>query len=215
MRLLAGETAGERLEREGALPWRRAVAIAGQLAAALGELHGHGFVHRDLKPDNVMLEPLPDGLDRVTLLDFGVARRMEGQAPPPVPAGARPTEPAARPGRPLTDPGLVCGTPEYMGPEQVEGSDDLDGRADVYGLGALLYHLLTGVPPFTAERPTDVLLHQLRSVPPPPSLRAPSAGLPLQLDALVLRALAKQREDRFASAQELLAALAALAALEA
>jgi serine/threonine-protein kinase len=208
MELLGGENAGDLLAREGALPWRRAASIAGQLAVALDQVHRAGFLHRDLKPDNVMLRVAADGGEQVTLLDFGMARPLDADDAPPV-AVAGAAVPA-RPGRPVTDPGIVCGTPEYMGPEQVDGRPDIDGRADVYGLGALLYHLVTGTPPFVAERPTDVLLLQLHHLPEPPSRRAPERGLPPELDALLLRALAKRREDRFATARELWAALQAL-----
>src|SRR5690606_23605660 len=141
---------------------------------ALAAVHAAGALHRDLKPHNVVLRP--DG--RPVLIDFGLVRDLEADR--------------------LTRTGEVMGSLSYMPPEQVEGDGEVDERTDVYGLGALLYHLLVGGPPFegpTAYAVARILDHD------PPWPRAVRRKVPAKLDALVRRALAKRKADRFPSAR--------------
>jgi serine/threonine-protein kinase len=165
---------------EGPMPAVRALRIARQVAAALAAIHGVGIVHRDLKPDNVMLLERADNEDFVKLLDFGMAKVLM-DAPP---------EQAQ-----VTRAGLVFGTPRYMAPEQAAG-EATDNRADLYSLGVLLYAMLSGVPPFTAEEIRDVLRMQRYDAPPPlpPSVAPAVAGL-------VMTLLAKDPAERVQTAE--------------
>ena len=187
MEYLDGVSLTTLLERERTIVPRRAVAIARQIARGLAHAHERGVVHRDLKPENVMLIEEDDETDVVKLLDFGVAR-MRGSAH-------------------LTQYGQVVGTPTYMAPEQFLGVE-VDGRADLYALGIILYEMLTAEPPFQSESLLELVgLH--RNEPAPPIRdRGPYAPLPPRLAAVVHRLLAKDPTDRFASASALLEALA-------
>jgi serine/threonine protein kinase len=190
MELLEGETLAARLARE-AVAAADAVAIGAQICDALGAAHGAGLVHRDLKPANVFLVRSTDGELWVKLLDFGIAKRIDG-------ATAR------------TDPNAIIGTLEYLSPEQIRGSA-LDGRADLYALGMTLYRMLTGVLPFKGENIASLIHQHLSVAPLPPRERAPDRAIPVGLDAAVLKLLAKEPSARPASARdakrELLAAL--------
>jgi serine/threonine protein kinase len=198
MELLQGETLADTLKSRTALPAVEAVAIASQICEALTAAHDAGLVHRDLKPANVFLVPNAEGPPRVKLLDFGIAKRIEG-------ATAR------------TDPNMIIGTLEYLSPEQVRGAQ-LDGRADLYALGMTLYRMLTGELPFQADN-VAALIHKHLMV-APVSLRAcaPDRAIPPALDAAVLKLLAKEAKGRPASARdarrELLASLLAQNATE-
>jgi serine/threonine-protein kinase len=185
MEFVDGESLASRLAREGALPLNALVAIASDCCAGLHAAHAAGIVHRDLKPDNVLLAT--DG--RVVLTDFGIARALSDG------------------GRALTV-GLALGTPAYMAPEQVEGVRDLDARADLYALGAMLYECLTGERPWSGESVWAVAASRLLQ--PPPDPRAKRAELSTQAALLVVKCMARRREDRFASAAEVAAALGAL-----
>ncbi|MFG2255375.1 protein kinase domain-containing protein [Streptomyces mirabilis] len=167
---------------DGPLPTEQAVDAAGQVLEALRHSHGHGIVHRDIKPANVMFTRA--GIAKV--LDFGIAKAL--------------SEMATR----LTGTGVAVGTPAYLAPEQIEGRDT-DHRTDLYAVGCLLYELLTGRPPYTGESPFSVMHQHLAQEPVPPSRLRP--GLPPGVDAVVLRALHKRREDRFADAAEMKAEL--------
>lgn len=187
MELLEGETLGDRLKREGALAVRDAISIAGEICDALGAAHDAGLVHRDLKPANVFLVARAPGGRRVKLLDFGIAKRIDG-------------------GTARTDPNMLVGTLEYMAPEQIRGGR-LDGRADLYALGMTMYRMLTGVPALDGDN-AAALVHQHLSVTPPAlSTRANARELPAWLDALVMRLLAKEPADRPASAHDVKRAL--------
>lgn len=182
MERLRGEDLGARLERDGALPPAKVVRLIQELGLALDAVHGAGIVHRDIKAANVFLaEPGP----RAVLLDFGIAR---------------PTLPGAT----ITLSHEVLGTPGAMAPEQIAG-DRVDARADVYALGALAYHMLTGQPTFAGQSPAVVQqLHRFARRPRPSEITGDRAA-----DAAVTRAMGVDPAERFASAGELAAALAA------
>ena len=180
----------ERLcQQEGPLEPRRAAALVRDLAGALQAVHRAGVLHRDLKPGNVLLRP--DG--RPALVDFGLAR-LSGV-------------------RSLTESGVLLGTPAYAAPEQLESAADADARADVYGLGAVLYHLLTARAPFQAAYAVQVIRAVLHQDPPWPASLRPE--VPAGLDAIVRRAMAKRPGERFPGAEELARALEAWLAGEA
>jgi len=180
MELLEGETVGERIAREGHIEPAEAVAIASEVCDALSAAHDAGLVHRDLKPANVFLvRGAPEGR-RVKLLDFGIAKRIDG-------ATAR------------TDPNVLVGTFQFMAPEQIRGGR-IDGRADLYALGMTLYCMLSGKPAFVGENVASLVHQHLDVAPTSLRERAPSLAIPAWLDSLVLRLLAKEPEDRPASA---------------
>jgi eukaryotic-like serine/threonine-protein kinase len=184
MELLAGESLDARLRRVGVLSPAIALQIVRQAACTLGVVHGLGIVHRDLKPGNLFLAQEPAG-ERVKILDFGVAK----------------LGPELRDGLQTHD-GVIVGTPVYMSPEQCSGTT-IDHRADVYSLGCVLFRVLAGRPPFTEQGAGPVIAAHLGQPPPPPSKFTPD--LPLVLDDLVLRCLAKSREDRFPSMADFVA----------
>ncbi|MCY1073892.1 protein kinase domain-containing protein [Archangium lansingense] len=166
-----------------------AVELLAQVCDALGAAHARGIVHRDLKPANLFLVTGPNGRHRVKLLDFGIAKRLvrlEGETP--------------------TRTGVLMGTPEFMAPEQCGGSD-VDPRTDLYAVGVLGYLLLTGTTPFSGSNAAEILVAHLQQAPRPPHEVRP--GIPSALSAVLLRALAKRPEARFATAAELRAALEA------
>jgi eukaryotic-like serine/threonine-protein kinase len=193
MELLTGSDLARVVAREGALPWPRAVAIAIQVSEALAAAHAHSIIHRDLKPENIFLVQTPGRADFVKLLDFGIAKVV------------------AEGGKRLTRTGAVFGTPEYMAPEQIEARP-VDSRTDVYGLGAVLYHVVTGGPPFAAASVIEMLTQQVSQLPPPPSARRPDLDLPRPLDAIILKALAKEPGRRWQDMGALAAALRACTA---
>jgi TolB-like protein len=184
MPYVQGESLRRLLEREHRLPLPESVRIAREAAEALAYAHRHGIIHRDVKPENILL------LDGHTLVaDFGIARAAE----------------APDQGK-LTHPGVVIGTPEYMSPEQASGETKLDGRSDVYSLGCVLYEMLGGDPPFQGRSATTLLArHSLEQV---PSLRIVRESIPEELEDTVLAALGKSAADR-PSMEELAEALTA------
>jgi formylglycine-generating enzyme required for sulfatase activity len=184
--LCSGGSLADRLRTAGRLPWRDAVAIAAGVARGLAAAHALGLVHRDVKPGNVLL----DGAGTPKLSDFGLVR---GAAPG---LGASVAS--------LTKTGDALGTPYYMAPEQIDGDKSIDGRADLYSLGAMLVELLTGAPPFIGD-PVQVAKHHITDPPPLPSSRG--VQVPASLEALLSRLLAKEAADRPASADEVAAAL--------
>jgi hypothetical protein len=185
MEYLAGPTLAALVKR-GPLPLGTLAALAGEVLSALSAAHGAGVVHRDLKPDNVLVT---HG-GRAKVLDFGVAK----------------LSPQAGLGdSPRTATGAVLGTPDYMAPEQVTGQA-VDGRADQYAMGALLYECATGRRPFAGATLFELMLAQVQRMPDPPSTFR--LDLPPAFEAVIVRAMAKAPADRFASAEEMATALA-------
>ena len=190
MDLLRGATLGEHLARAEVFEPRAACGVIGQVLSALAAAHAKGIVHRDLKPDNVFLVAR-DGATTVKLIDFGVSKFR------PFEEGIHQT----------TQEGLPIGTPAYMAPEQWMGRRDIDHRADVFAAGVMLYEMLTGGMPYEGASQGELFLEIVRGTeePPPPSEIAP--GVPEAIDAVVLRALRRDREARYESAREFLEAL--------
>jgi hypothetical protein len=190
MPLVEGESLRERLRRDGQQPVAEALRWTAELADALAYAHAHGIVHRDIKPENVLLTATGTG-GHALLADFGVARALE-------------TVGSER----LTETGLALGTPAYMSPEQSLGSGAVDARSDLYSLGCVLYELLIGEPPYTG--PTAQAIVAKRLTDPVPSVRRLRERVPPEVDAILERLLAKSPADRYATAGELSAALAAV-----
>jgi serine/threonine protein kinase len=190
MEFLRGRDLARVAYDEGPLAFRRIVNILRQVLAALAEAHHLDIIHRDLKPENIILEPMRSGGDFVKVVDFGLAKmRAESEKPS------------------ITSPGIVCGTPEYMSPEQGRG-DPLDARSDLYAVGVIFYQLLTGRLPFEAESPTQVVLMHLTKPPTDPRQLAPEREIPQALADVALLALAKDPKHRFSNADEFSEALA-------
>ncbi len=191
MRYVRGTDLKSLIARDGPLGPERTATIVSQVASALDAAHAEGLIHRDVKPSNVLVvEPDRAGAEHAYLTDFGLIRRVTQ-------------------GTSLTKTGQFMGTIDYVAPEQIRG-DAVDGRADVYSLGCLLYECLTGQPPFVSELEVTILYGHLEE--PPPSVTAHRPELPEAIDDIVARAMAKKPEDRYQSAGEL--ARAARLALE-
>lgn len=204
MEYVRGKSLSAVLRDEGRLAPSRAAAIAGQALDALSAAHRQGILHRDLKPDNVLLVVRPGGGERVKLFDFGLAAFMDAALDP---SGQDE----------LTPTGRVMVTPTYASPEQLLGARTRDARTDLYAVGVLLFEMLAGRPPFEA-RPFPELYRAITEE-PPPSLASLGVDVPESLEAVVQRALAKDPSARFASAEAMNEALephgaAPLAALE-
>ncbi len=197
MELLDGRTVAEELAVDGALAPARAARVAAQVCDALAAAHRLGFLHRDIKPENVMLLNRGGDADFVKVLDFGLAKLIDGSPGTPFSLHA------------LTQKDMVFGTPEYMAPEQAMGQS-LDGRADLYAVGSTLFEMLTCRPPFMDSSPMRLLAHHVKT--PPPALRevVPSLVIPDALEVLVRRCLAKAVEHRPPTAETLAAELRAL-----
>jgi serine/threonine protein kinase len=179
MEHLEGEDLDRRIRRAGSVPLANAVQIARQVASALAVVHAKGIVHRDLKPANIFLVQVPGEPDFVKVLDFGVSKIKAARTK-------------------LTDASTVIGTPEYMSPEQASGSgDDIDHRADQWALACMVWEMLSGRPPFTADH-ADAIFYQLSHVAPPPlSKHAPD--VPSSVELVLLHALSKRAADRYPS----------------
>ncbi|MBL8621497.1 MAG: serine/threonine protein kinase [Myxococcales bacterium] len=195
MEFLEGESLSELLNREGPLPEQRIVDIARQIASALGAAHAKGIVHRDVKPDNVFLLRRKDK-DFVKVVDFGISKSLR--------ASDVGEEDSPR----LTQTGMVLGTPLYMSPEQARGDEELDARIDVYALGVIMYELATGRVPFTGTNYLAIISQVLNDEPKAP--RAIRPELSEEFEAIVHKALAKERADRYQSTDDILADLNAL-----
>jgi serine/threonine-protein kinase len=187
MEHLSGRTLQSVLDEERRLPTDRALEIMIQVCAALSVAHDHGIIHRDVKPDNIMLVPSRNDegttFELVKVCDFGIAARHN-------PDGDDDAAPDS----------VIAGTPEYMSPEQARGGP-VDARSDVYSCGMCLYELVTGRPPFVAEHPAAVILNQLQTLPEPPSQLVP--GLDPIVEEIILRAIQKRPAHRQGSAREL------------
>ncbi len=182
MPYVEGESLRDRLNRERQLPLDYAITITREVADALSYAHTHNVVHRDIKPENILLSG-----GHAMVADFGIARALNS-------AG----------GEKLTETGLALGTPYYMSPEQATG-DFLDGRADQYALGCVLYEMLAGTPPFQGSTGQSILARH--AVDPVPSLRTVRSTIPVGVERAITRSLAKCSADRFATAAEFALAL--------
>jgi serine/threonine-protein kinase len=177
MPFVEGESLRDRLRREGQLPLEDALRIAREVAVALDYAHRHGVIHRDIKPENILLID-----DQAMVADFGIACAL-------TPASA---------GGALTDAGIAVGTPQYMSPEQASAERTLTGRTDVYSLGAVLYEMLTGEPPFTGATAQTIVAKMMAGE--PPSVRRVRPSVPAAVDAVIQTALAPVPADRYATA---------------
>ncbi|MEJ7729281.1 MAG: serine/threonine-protein kinase [Polyangiaceae bacterium] len=193
MELIAGRDLFELLVAEVRFAPARAARVIAEVCDALEEAHARGIVHRDLKPENIMLYPDPGwpGGEGVKVLDFGIAKLLDSDEPPMTVPG-QPQELSA-----LTRFGSLIGTPEYIAPEQARG-EPVDARSDVYSCGIVLYQLVAGEAPFSGDAPLSIVVRHVREPPRPPSSLVP--GLNADLEAIILRALAKQPADRWQSA---------------
>ncbi len=183
MPYVEGESLHQRLQREGRLSLDDALRITHDVADALGYAHGRGVLHRDVKPENILLAG-----GRALVADFGLARAI-----------------GAADYQKLTETGIIVGTIYYMSPEQLREDRDLDQRTDVYSLGCILYEMLTGGPPYTGPSLREVAFRILRA--PIPSVQRLHPDVPSAVDQAIARALARTAAERFASMQELAAAL--------
>jgi serine/threonine-protein kinase len=190
MELLRGTDLAGLLGAEGALPLDRAVAISVQICRAVGAAHAAGIIHRDLKPENVFVTQKGER-DFVKVLDFGISKVKDAEVE------------AVR----MTKTGQLVGTPLYMSPEQARGESEIDKRADIYAVGVILYEMLVGETPFVGENYFQLLWKHTHETPMPPSHAPGGAHVPPALEAVVLRTLSKDREERFQSMEELESAI--------
>jgi serine/threonine-protein kinase len=186
MEFLSGRTLKQLIREDGPLPLQRVVEITRQIGDALHAAHTQGVVHRDLKSDNIMLVDTMAG-DHAKVLDFGIAKINE-------PEGNRDSE--------LTAPNLVIGTPQYMSPEQCSQDSPIDARSDIYSLGVILYEMLVGHVPFTADSPTMVMMKHLQE--PVPSVLEERSDLPASMGRVIARAMAKLPANRYQNVAELI-----------
>ncbi len=194
MEFLEGESLAECLARETRLPEQRILKIVYQAASALAAAHAKGIVHRDIKPENLFLLKRKEQ-DFVKVVDFGISKSLRA-------SGEEEEQPR------LTQTGMVLGTPLYMSPEQARGDDALDARVDIYALGVIMYETATGRVPFMGNNYLSVISQVLNETPKP--LREDRPEFSEEFEAIVLRAMAKDRTDRYESANEMLVDLSAL-----
>lgn len=190
MEHLTGEDLDAVLKKRGPLSVGEVSLLICQACEAVAEAHAHGIVHRDLKPANLFITKRPNGAPNVKVLDFGISKEVgpDGQAPSK-----------------LTETGMIVGSAKYMAPERWDTKKQSDGRCDIWALGTILYECVTGVNPFDAGSMMEVIMkvHTVPTVPPSQL----GAGIPREFDAVVMRCLEKSPEGRYASANELMAAL--------
>jgi serine/threonine-protein kinase len=187
MELLRGSDLASVIRSEGPLAWPRALSIASQVCDSLSEAHAMGIIHRDLKPENILLVPRAGHPDFVKVVDFGLAKVRDDK-------GQQSLD--------TTGDGSLLGTPFYMAPEQIRG-EPVDARTDIYAIGGVLYRCLTGLPPFEAPTPFAVLTKHLSEPLVPPSRRVPGAAIPPPVDAVVLKAMARDPAARYRTADEM------------
>jgi len=193
MELLEGRDLATLIRQEvGPIPWPRAKPILIQVCRALAAAHAKGIIHRDMKPENVFLVTREGTQDFVKVVDFGIAKMVGLDES----SGPR-----------LTRTGMIFGTPEYMSPEQAQGTRP-DHRVDIYAVGVMMYEMLTGQVPFRADTFMGVLTKHMFEAPVPPSKLRPDLSISPELDAIVLKALAKDREKRFQTMAEMGEAIA-------
>jgi serine/threonine-protein kinase len=194
MELLEGKSLHQIFHAEAPLDWKRVFKILTEMCTSLAEAHEQGIVHRDLKPENVYLEHRPGNPEFVKILDFGIAKVMRGDA-------IDPQSPQ------LTATGQTLGTLEYMSPEQLMGKQ-LDGRSDVYALGVVAYEMITGRLPFPdAKGPAGLITAQLKQTPVNPSVANPKVSLPPGAERVILKALEKDKNNRYADVTAMAGAL--------
>ena len=190
MELLHGESLGQRIKRLGRLPFDVALDTARQALRSLAEAHAKGIIHRDLKPDNLFYARTQTNHtfeETVKVLDFGIAKMMRADGEPAL-------------GVAETQAGMVFGTPRYMSPEQAQGKA-LDARSDLYSLGVILYHMLTGTPPFPDDDAIVVMARHIKTQPRAMSAVAPNARIPPEVESAVMRLLSKEPDQRPQSAE--------------
>jgi serine/threonine protein kinase len=195
MEFVKGRNLRSVIDEDGALPVRRALSIALQVARALAAAHKLGITHRDIKPDNILITQDERGNEAAKVLDFGIAKVKEG-------AFTMAAYTATR-------KGMVVGTPQYMSPEQARGKvgDEIDSRADIYSLGVVIYEMVTGRLPFESDTPMGYCLEHLHTVPVPPHEFSAALNIPIGLSKLVMKALEKERGKRFSTIDEMIEAL--------
>jgi len=195
MEYLNGEDLAATIKRDGAISWSRAKPIMLQICDALAAAHDAGIIHRDMKPENCFRIRRGSNEDFVKVLDFGIAKVTSDEE-----GGS---------GRNLTRTGMIFGTPEYMSPEQAKG-EKVDHRVDIYALGVILYELLTGKVPFSSDTFMGVLTKHMFEAPPAPRVANPVVEIPDEVEAIILKALQKDREYRFQSLREMATAIRAV-----
>ena len=187
MEYVDGDDLAKVLDKDGPMPFGRIAYLCAQVAGSVEDAHAAGIVHRDLKPENIVISEGRDG-ETAKVLDFGLAKLFEGTVEAQV-----------------TSSGTIVGTPYYMSPEQIQGQE-LDGRSDVYAIGAIMYECIVGKPPFEAPNPVGVLSKHLSEEPLRPSTRSP-LSVPAEADEIILRCLEKDPERRYQTAEEVRQAL--------